>query len=450
MSSVTLDDIRPALEGIVPSMIATIGPDDMPNVAYLSQVYYAGPRHVALSFQFFNKTRRNILHHPHATLLLFHPQTYGAFRLHIHYLRTETEGPLFESMRAQLEGIASHSGMAGVYALRGSDIYEVQAIEAVPGASKPPPPPRSGLIGALRRCSEQLARSCTLENALAEAMHALSNDFGVEHAMILLLDDATQRLYTVASHGYTQSGVGSEIEIGQGLIGVAAQAKTPVRINHMTTAQIYSHALRDQAGTTPETEIPYPGLTEPQSQMAAPILSAGRVQGVLFVESTHDSRFTFEDEDALVAIAGHLGAAIELLRLEDEDENDDASDAPAPERQGSLQPLAATGATIKVRRYRSNNSIFLNGEYLIKGVAGAICWKLLSDYRHNGRTEHSNRELRLDASIGLPEVADNLEARLILLERRLAEQELPLRIRKTGRGRFEFCVGAKLELSEAD
>ncbi len=47
-------------------------------------------------------------------------------------------------------------------------------------------------------------------------------------------------------------------------------------------------------------------------------------------------------------------------------------------------------------------------------------------------------------------MVDNLEARLILLERRLAEQHLPIRLEKTGRGQFKLCVGARLELTEPD
>jgi adenylate cyclase len=440
-----LGDIRACLEGAIPSMMATCDGAGMPNVAYISQVYYVDERHVALSFQFFNKTRQNILANPHATVLVLHPRTAQFFRLHIRYLRTETEGALFEGMKAQLAGIASYSGMDGVFRLLGSDVYEVQQIEAVDGTPLPPPPPRSGMLAAARRNSERLSRCGSLDEALNATLAALTGHAGVEYAMVLMLDNASQRLYTVASCGYPTSGVGSEIGMGQGVIGVAARERTPVRIVHMTNASLYSQAMRSSLQANlpdmePATDIPYPGLPEPHSQLAVPIVSASRVLGVLFVESPNDLQFSFEDEDMLVAMAGHLGAAIDLMQAGTE-----AAEVPAAPAAPS--PVAS-GAPLQLRRFSSNDSVFVNDVYLIKGVAGAIFWKLLKDYSQQGRTEFSNRELRLDPSIRLPDVTDNLEARLLLLQRRLAEHGPHIRIEKTGRGRFRLAVQRPVSLAD--
>lgn len=444
-ASPSLNDIRACFEGAIPAIMATCAEDGTPNVAYISQVHHVDQQHVALSFQFFNKTRQNILANPHATVLVMDPVTAAFYRLHLRYLRTETGGPLFERMKAQLAGIASHSGMAGVFSLLGSDVYQVEQIDSIEGERLAPAPPRHGLLAGVRRTAERIAACCATDELLQSVLAALHDHLEVRHAMVLLLDSATDRLYTVASCGYPTSGVGSEIEVGHGVIGVAARERTPVRISHMTHAASYSHAVRSslrqlEPGIVLDTEIPFPGLAEPHSQLALPLVCGGRLLGALFVESPLDMRFGFEDEDALATVAGHLGAALELLREADEA-------VPAIEAAAPAAPAAA-GVPLAVRHYLANNSVFVGDSYLIKGVAGAILGKLLREYTQEGRTEFSNRELRLDPAIRLPDLSDNLEARLVLLQRRLAENSPQLRIEKTGRGRFRLQVERPVTLTE--
>jgi adenylate cyclase len=101
-----------------------------------------------------------------------------------------------------------------------------------------------------------------------------------------------------------------------------------------------------------------------------------------------------------------------------------------------------------VRFFAVDGSTFLGGDYLIKGVAGRILWSLLRHYNAERRVEFTNKEVRLDPSLELPEFRDNLDSRLILLKRRLDERDAPIRIEKTGRGRFRLLVEGTLRLDE--
>jgi adenylate cyclase len=411
----------------------------------VSHVHYVDRTHVALSFQFFNKTRANILANPRATVFLVDPHTAARYVLHVRYLRTEAEGALFERMKAYLAGIASHTGMAGVFKLQGADVYEVLETEHLPGPELAPPSTRSGLLAAVCAVSSLLAAATDLSSVLDEVLAVLDADLGITHSMVMLIERNRSRLYTVASRGYPASGVGSEIPLGHGIIGVAAREGTSIRISHGTSEYAYSRIMRELAereGLTDliETEIPLPGLAAPGSQLAVPLRVSGHPVGVLFAESPDDARFSWEDEDALVAIASQLGTTIALLQQA----ADAGDDVPA----ASHRPTTPRGTPLAIRHYPADNSVFIGDDYLIKGVAGAIFRKLVRDYLEQGRTDFSNRELRLDSSIRLPDITDNLEARLILLVRRLQERGPDIRIEKTGRGRFRLAVERPLTIAE--
>jgi len=125
------DAIRPALDNGIPAIMVTCSGDGIPNVTVISQVYYVDDRHVALSFQFFNKTIRNVRENPRAYVCVSDIVDQGHWILRLEFQRTETEGPIFDAMDMQIEAIASATGMSGIFKLRGADIYRVHSVERV-------------------------------------------------------------------------------------------------------------------------------------------------------------------------------------------------------------------------------------------------------------------------------------------------------------------------------
>src|SRR5579884_2958379 len=114
----TLEDLWPCFQGIIPAALSTCARDGTPNITFVSQVYYVDAKHVAISFQFFNKTHRNVRENPYACAIVLDPRTLHGYRFRLRYNHSESTGPLFESMSLQLQAVASYSGMSEVFRLR--------------------------------------------------------------------------------------------------------------------------------------------------------------------------------------------------------------------------------------------------------------------------------------------------------------------------------------------
>ena len=124
--------IRPVLDNGIPAVIVTCSAAGIPNATIISQVYYVDETHVALSFQFFNKTIRNVRENPRAALTLADLTTPANWVLAVEFERSEREGPVFEAMDIRIEAIASATGMSGIFKLHAADVYRVLSVRHVP------------------------------------------------------------------------------------------------------------------------------------------------------------------------------------------------------------------------------------------------------------------------------------------------------------------------------
>lgn len=450
----SLDDLDPScFQGVIPAMIATASKSGEPNVTYLSQVFYVDRRHVALSCQFFNKTKRNVTENPRADVFVQDPITFQPYRLELRYLRAETSGPLFESMRLRIEAIASMTGMSGVFRLVSADVYEVVSVERVEGwmgelPDAPKPLPAKGLrseLRALQVVSDRLHRARDLDELLGCMLSAFEEEMGFEHAMVLLPDESGTKLFTVASRGYGESGVGAEVAFGKGLVGLVAEEKKLLRVSALAQDVRYGRAIRGETegtvlGHALTPEIPLPGLRDAQSQIAIPLLVRDRLVGVLAVESKSALGFEEWHEAFLGVVGNQVAAAIDRM----------SSEADEVEAAPSVAPKAEERAvrTRTFRLYKHDDCVFVDGEYLIRNVPGKIFWKIVKSFVSERRTDFTNRELRLDPSLGLPALKDNLESRLILLRKRLEQKCPDVRLVRTGRGHFRLETDCRVELVE--
>ena len=459
--SLGLERMASCFQGIIPAMFYTCSQDGTPNAAFLSHVDYVDATHVALSFQFFNKSRRNIAENPHAVVHLTDPDNAQGWALRLTYERSETSGPIFDRMFWRIEAIASYTGLKGIFKLLAADIYKVESVEPVPEEDGQPdrqapplrakPPDPVFTMKALQDLSMQINTADSLEHLLDSIVVGLKRHFNFSHSMIALAGEKPDTLVMIASRGYEQSGAGAEVHFGEGIIGLVAEAKKPIRISGLMRGMLHAYAAKRRAEEkgwcSDERRVPLPGLENPSSQLGVPLTVRGELIGVLCIESETPYRFHEEDKTSIELLGSYLAVAIQNMQLQDDEVEGSSGTVAGP-------PASATVESRVTRRelayYRDEEVVMLDGEYLIRSLPARILWKLLQMRERDGRSEFTNRELRLDKSLNLPDFKDNLETRLLLLRRRLEEKGGGIRLVPKGRGRFALDVTGDLELVERD
>jgi len=462
MMTPSLESLATCFQGLLPAQLYTCSRDGIPNAAYLSHVDYVDSSHVALSFQFFNKSHRNIAENRHALVMVPDPDTGQGWQLRLQYVGSETSGPLFDRMSLRIEAIASYCGLKGIFKLRAADIYEVLAVEAVPeepaaavgpdfkedlAATRVPDPVFT--LKALQDFSARIQSVDCLEMLVDSILAGLEESFGFKNSMFLVPGEEEGVLVTIATRGYGEKGAGAEVRMGEGIAGVVAEARKPIRISGLMRGMLYALAMHKEASDPAlaihRRRIPLPGHANPESQLGVPLLVRGDLVGVLVLESEVRYRFHEEDKALIELLGSYLAIAIQNIQMH-ERSADVAAEAPPEPRVNAATASASSNAPREVVYYTSDECILVDGEYLIRSLPAKILWRLLTIRESTGRGEFTNRELRLDKSLNLPEWKDNLESRLLLLRRRLEQKCPDFRIAPRGRGRFTLELACDVVL----
>ncbi len=192
---------------------------------------------------------------------------------------------------------------------------------------------------------------------LDSILAGLEESFGFSHSMILVPAEEEGVLVTIATRGYAENGAGAEARHGEGIIGLVAEARKPIRISGLLREMLYAYAVhkhaQEQGLGPPERQIPLPGLPRPESQLGVPLLVRGELVGVLCIESEVPYRFHEEDKASVELLGSYLAIAIQNMQLQeragDPVVEPRTCESPAPDDEG---PVALANGLRRTPRCR--------------------------------------------------------------------------------------------------
>jgi phosphotransferase system enzyme I (PtsP) len=222
------------------------------------------------------------------------------------------------------------------------------------------PPQRwiiSDRVSLLADVAEIVSNSHDLQETLANVTQLVSMRLDADVCSVYTVDPDLQMLLLSATMGLEANAVGRvEMPIGEGLVGLAASSGEPIAIDDAQSHPNYRYF--------PET-----GEERFRSLLAAPLIVASTVIGVIVIQTVELRRFDEPDVELLQTCASLLAPVVvnaQLLAL---------MSAPVEERAPVVARLNAS-ETIRARRGesvsqgpRSEKNVMLRGLATARGVA---------------------------------------------------------------------------------
>ena len=173
---------------------------------------------------------------------------------------------------------------------------------------------RNKEIEIIEKVASQINKTLDLDAIAKTMLISMDNYFDFKHSMILLLDQSEGVLKVIATHGYENDGIGAEVAIGVGVIGVVAKKKKLMRMANIGSQRRYMESIKRQIESNDKVasdkDINLPGLPNTESQVAIPMLVEDELVGVFAVESDQINIFDKSDEMIIRILANQTASAL--------------------------------------------------------------------------------------------------------------------------------------------
>jgi GAF domain-containing protein len=163
---------------------------------------------------------------------------------------------------------------------------------------------RAAYLQTANEIARDASTTLDLDLLLRRVIDLIRERFGFSHAAIYLMDEQDQ-----SAAAYAASGQAAEDVISRRW---AFTANSPTVVGHVIESGAV-YAANDVAGD-PYFQ-PDPLLTETKSEMAIPLVVAGRVTGVLDIHSAKPNSFGADETAILQTLSGQLAVAVQNARL---------------------------------------------------------------------------------------------------------------------------------------
>lgn len=227
-------------------------------------------------------------------------------------------------------------------------------------------------VAFLAKVASKFATVLSLPDLLQYVIRALREDVGFDSCSVALLDDEGTGGFVIrAASGLRTRCKGTVIPRGHGVHGAVATGRKPLYVSDMTAdPRVYR---RD---------------TGAGSGIYAPLVTRGRVTGILSAVRPEPAAFEDKDLDVLVAVAGYLAGAVEAARLHErlrEQATTDgltglanhrtlrrALDRELRRARRSEQPISIVFVEIDGFKKINDDSGHLHGDQILRSVATVL------------------------------------------------------------------------------